>query len=232
MRPGMWDGGLSSNVLSATGQSTIRVSPDTAVLAVGAETLAPSAAEALGANSSVLQHVIQILQQLGLQSSDIQTTGLRLYPEMSSTGWWLPNQYQRAPEILGYHASNSLQVTLRDPNQAGQVLDLAVRFGANANVSLSFELRNEGPTRQAAVEAAVRDAHVKATAMATAAGRALGKALAVSEDSSSSLWPTTSAGLPFSTGFLGGIGGAAAASGVSAGTLTVTSRVYVTYELN
>lgn len=160
--------------LSVTGEGRIDAAPDMAVITLGVETLAPTAAEALAENSARLGAVLDRLRAEGIAERDLQTSGLSLGPQMD----YRQNQ---PPRVVGYSVSNMLTVRVRDLARLGAVLDLAVSDGATNFNGLGFALAEPGPALDAARVAAVREARRKAEMMAAAAGLRLGPVLEMSE---------------------------------------------------
>ena len=65
--------------------------------------------------------IIAALKALGIADADIKTTNLSLYPQYGSGS---------TPKIVGYQISEQIQVTVRDLDKAGDVVDTATAKGA------------------------------------------------------------------------------------------------------
>jgi hypothetical protein len=84
--------------------------------------------------------------------------------------------------IRGYYrASNMLEVTVRDLDKAGQVLQAATDAGANNVWGISFELEDPQPLLAEARVKAVEHAKQNAEALAKLSGVKLGAIISVSE---------------------------------------------------
>ena len=73
-------------------------------------------------------------------------------------------------EIIAYEASYSLSVHLKDLNQVGTAINLALENGANQLRGVRYELSEESQFRQSALKEAVKDATAKAEVLASASG--------------------------------------------------------------
>ena len=71
--------------VTVTGIGRANAQPDKAVVRVGVQTEAESAAEALSENSSQMQTLLATLQEAGIPEADIQTQFLQLYPRYTQT---------------------------------------------------------------------------------------------------------------------------------------------------
>ena len=88
-------------------------------------------------------HVETSLKQVLGSAGTIQTVSYSVNPRYSST----PGQ---AAVIVGYTASNTLQVTTIDLSLIGSLIDTANQAGANNVGGLQFSLRDPEPLRQQA----------------------------------------------------------------------------------
>lgn len=162
-------------ILSVSGRGEARVAPDQVMISLGVTTQAPTAAEAMRANSERQQSVLDTLKQAGVDESDIQTSGLSLNPMMNypASG--------AAPSIEGYMAQNLLSVRVKEIDRAGEVLDSIVSAGANEMQGIQFIRNDSQAAEDEALKLAVDDATHRAQVMAAAAGVELGPILRIAE---------------------------------------------------
>jgi uncharacterized protein YggE len=125
-----------------------------------------------------MEAVIRALRRLGLAQDQIRTLGFSVDPEYDF-GSGAPRR-PGDDRLLGYRARNTIQVTTNNVAQVGEIIDVAIRAGANRVSSLSFQLRDPEAARQDALRLAVERARVEAETIATALGRRLGPALSAS----------------------------------------------------
>jgi uncharacterized protein len=151
--------------VSATGEAT-RV-PDVAIISAGVVTRQPTATAAIQENSAQMERVLAALKRAGIEDRDVQTSSINLNPEYRY-------QENRAPQLVGYTASNQVSIRFRDIGNTGKILDALVAQGAN---------QINGPTLTIdKPEAALDEARLKALANGRARAdvyaRALGKRVA------------------------------------------------------
>src|SRR5438874_1602535 len=149
--------------ITVTGDGTVDATPDRASFDFGVTTQAATAAEALRRNASDAQAIVDALKKAGVDSSDIQTTQVSLWPQTSNDG----------TEITGYQASNSVHVTAA-LGKSGELVDAAVGAGANNVEGPSLDTADKSSLYDQALQQALGDAKGKAQAIAGAAGLTLG----------------------------------------------------------
>jgi uncharacterized protein len=157
-------------VITVTGDGSVHATPDRASFDFGVTTQGSTAAEALSRNNSEARHIIDALKKAGIDSSDIQTTQVSLWPQTSSNG----------DTIVGYQASNSVQVTTA-LGKSGALLDAAVGAGANNVDGPNLDTADKSSLYGQALKKAIADAKVKAQAIADGAGLTLGTLVKVEE---------------------------------------------------
>jgi len=164
-----------AGMLTISGHGESRVAPDQLMISLGVTTEAPTAAEAMRANSERQTAVIDTLKQAGIGEDDIQTQGLTLNPMMNYP------EDGTAPSINGYMAQNLLTVRVTDIARAGEVLDSIVGAGANEMQGIRFIRDDSQSTEDEALSRAVTNATHRASVMAEAAGVQLGPILRMGE---------------------------------------------------
>ncbi len=158
-----------------SGEGRVEARPDMATVSLGVTTEAETAAEALDENSTRMAEVLAQLREAGIEERDLQTSGLSLGPRWDYGGG------TRQPRLIGFTATNSLSVRVRDLDTLGGILDRSVRDGANTFNGLTFGLIEPQPVLDEARRRAVADARRKAELYAEAAGVTLGPILTLTE---------------------------------------------------
>jgi uncharacterized protein YggE len=135
------------------------------------------AADVAGAQAGCAEAVSAALEAAGLAgvaTADLHTTGLALHPRHDRDG--------RA--VIGYVATQSLRLSIRDPGSVGRVLTgLAGAAGDGLGVdAVRLDVADTAPLADLAREAAFADARARAEQYAVLAGRPLGPVLRVEED--------------------------------------------------
>lgn len=158
-----------------TGVGEARATPDLVTVQLGTSLRAPSLGEASTASAEGIAAMIAALSERGVGDSDRQTTQLSIRAEY--------DYHDNEQRLLGYRATNMLDVTIRDIATAGDLIDAAVTAGGDgATVSgVSFSIEDETALAGAARDAAWADAVARATQIVSLSGRALGEVLDVVE---------------------------------------------------
>ena len=161
--------------ITVTGHGTVTVVPDIATLNAGVQATAPTAVEALDTVATNSQDLVATLTGLGIAEEDIQTSGLNLFPTFDSDG----------REITGYQASTSVNVTIRDVEAVGGVIDGLEGFvGEELTLGgISFGYDDPEAVLGDARSAAIENARTRAEQYATAAGAEVGEILRIVEGS-------------------------------------------------
>jgi uncharacterized protein YggE len=159
--------------ISVSGTGRVKAEPDIANVSVGVTTQGKDAGEASRKNASAMDAVIKALLDMGIAESDIQTTSLSLSPTYD----WDDNP----PNIVGWQASNMVNITVRDIESVGDVVDAATKAGATNVNGISFRVEDPTQAEAEARAAAVAAAESKAKQLAVAAGVNIVEVLTISE---------------------------------------------------
>ncbi len=146
--------------ISAVGEVS-RV-PDIAIISAGVVTRSTSATGAIQENADRMERVRAALKRAGIADRDIQTSSINLNPEYR----YAENQ---PPALVGYTASNSVNVRFRDIRNSGRILDALVAEGANQINGPSLTIDKP--------EAALDEARTKALAVGRARADLYARAL-------------------------------------------------------
>ncbi|PCH65406.1 MAG: hypothetical protein COC12_14635 [Rhodobacteraceae bacterium] len=169
--------------ITVTGTGSVATVPDMAMINLGVSNRAKQAADAMAATSETTAKMLQQLAALGIEPADMQTSNLSLNPvwsNRSSSGSGVrPGPGDR--EILGFVASNSVLVRVRDLHALGQIMAAVTSVGANNFNGLQFSLQDPEPLANLARQKAVADAIAKASLFAMAADVPLGAVQSITE---------------------------------------------------
>ncbi|HLK64145.1 MAG TPA: SIMPL domain-containing protein [Bryobacteraceae bacterium] len=160
--------------VQATGNSTISVTPDQVQLSVSVITQGANAQEAGQLNAAQANTVQSALKAILGTNGTIQTVGYSVYPRYNTNG----------TTIIGYTASNTIQVTTTNLGIIGSVIDTANQAGASSVSGLTFGLQNPDPVLQQALTAATKQALGHIAAIATGLGVKTGSIISASESTS------------------------------------------------
>ncbi len=161
--------------LSATGE--VRLTPDMASVTAGAVTRADTASEALAANARQMAGVFRTLEQAGIARRDIQTSNLSVNPV------YAPYDASRGSDqrIVGYEATNTVRVTVRDLDRLGRTIDALVNAGGNRLQGVSFAHSDPAEARDEARRRAVNELNRLRALYTDDAGISTGRLLSLSE---------------------------------------------------
>ncbi|WP_274426721.1 SIMPL domain-containing protein [Chelativorans sp. YIM 93263] len=166
--------------IMVTGEGEASVSPDMALISIAVVREAETAREAMDANNEAMNDVIAALREEGIESRDLQTSGLSIDPRYVYPN---DNNGEESPRIVGYQVTNGLTVRIRDLDNAGAILDRVVSLGVNQGGQITFTNDDPSEALNEARKDAVQDAIAKAQTLAEAAGVSLGDILEISEQS-------------------------------------------------
>jgi hypothetical protein len=208
--------------ISADGRS-IRA-PDLAVFNAGVTTQAKTAAAALSENAERMNAVIASLKASGIADRDIQTSNLSVNPVYGQPRADEHGNISGEPVIMGYQATNQVEVRQRKIGNYGKTIDTLVSAGANQVSGPSFQLDNPDAASDEARIDAMKKARARAELYAKAAGLSVRRILTISE--SGGYTPQPPLMYARAEAMM-----AKAPSPVSAGELQISANVTVTFEL-
>ena len=161
---------------SATG--TVKVTLDTVRLSATISALAAANKEALAKANKSANTFLTVLLASKISKKDIKTQSFSVSPEYNYT-------QDNGQVLLGYRASQSSEVVIRDEKNAGPVIDAIVVASGDELVinSVSPFVLESTKATAAARTAAVKSAKTKASAYAKLLGVRLGKVAYLNENS-------------------------------------------------
>jgi uncharacterized protein len=216
--------------VSVSGHGQVDVPPDTASVSIGIDVIQPTLAEAQAQATAQATAVIEALKAAGIADEDIQTAYfsvniLRDYDAAPAVGA-TPESVNADPTLItGFEIVNQLQVTVRDTDMLGALLDEAVTAGANSISGVTFYVDDQTAAASEARRLAVEDARTKAKELAAAGGLTLGSVASIAEGTVSPMPP------PMPAGAGRDMAEAQAAVPVQPGSSTVAVDVSLTFEL-
>lgn len=205
--------------VSVNGTGSVSVTPDAATISVGVNIVETNLSEAQAKATSQMTAVLDALKAAGIDEKDIQTSNYSVYIMQNYDNNGFP------AEITGYQVNNQVNVTVRELDKLGDILDQVVAAGANSIYGITYMATDVEDAASQARASAVTNAKTKAEELAAAAGATLGRIVSISESYSPSVMPEMYGG--------GRAGGDSAKSSVpfqSGGTL-VQVDVSITWEL-
>lgn len=164
--------------IHAAGVGTVSGEPDIAVISLGVEALRDSVSEARDDAARALAAIVEALRSAGVAEDDIRTARFSINPRY---------EYVRdgQQQLLGFQVTNTLNVTLRDLNATGDVVDRAVTAGGDLTrvQSVSFRIEDTTALEEEARVLAIEDALAKADLYAEQLEVVRGPLVSISEGS-------------------------------------------------
>jgi uncharacterized protein len=163
--------------IQVTGQAMVSKTPDRVYIDIGVTTQAKESEAAASQNAARLSAVIAAVRRVAGSGAQLTTTEYSISPNY---------HYARdggTPTVVGYTASNVVEVRLDDLRKIGQVIDSATQAGANNVQDIRFALRDEQAARTEALRQAALKARQEAAALADALGLSVVRVVSAGEQS-------------------------------------------------
>ena len=174
----------TSRYISVSSIGTVKVTPDSVRLNASVSAIAKVSKEALtNANIAADKFRTSILAN-GIDKKNLASTTLTVYPEYNYT-------QETGNVLIGYRASQSFEVIIRNAAKAGEIVDAVVASAGDAlyiNGVTPFVYDNSKATEAARISA-VKSAKAKATSYAKLLGVKIGKIIYLQESSAPSSYP-------------------------------------------
>lgn len=159
--------------LSVTGNGTVLVESDLAIVTVGVQETSKDVLEAQSTVNEKIAAIKQALLDAGVEESSINTDSINIYANYDYS--------DNTEVIVGYTARNSLSVRTTDMDNVGSLIDAAFAAGANTLDNVQFTVQDDTQAREQALTMAVEDARRKADVLASAAGLQVASIESISE---------------------------------------------------
>ena len=220
--------GTSENGIWVTGEGSVTLEPDLALLSLGVEARGETVYEALADASTAMDAVLNALSSRGIEDRDVQTRNFRVrarydYQEVVQSG------VRREERVLSeYVVTNTVTAKIRDLASVGDVIDEVAAAGGDATRidDVGFTVDDESAYAEELRAEAVADAMAKARHFASLAGVSLGEPTFISEGA---------AGAPianvYAESFALARAAAAPATSISGGELELRMSVQVLFEI-
>ena len=164
-------------VIQTYGEAEVKAEPDLARISIAIETRSDSAEKAVEENARLANVVFEALQGFGLVEDEIKTGSYRLY---SYREWF--DERPAGEVFIYYQAVNEVVVSTSRIGEVGEIIDLAVKAGANSINFINFELENPQELQLQALKAATEQAELKAGAIAESVGEKISGLYRIQEE--------------------------------------------------
>jgi len=178
----------SVRYISVSSIGTVKVTPDAVRLNASVSNISKVSKDALAAANVAASKFRAAILANGIDKKYLSSTTLTVYPEYNYT--------QDAGSVLiGYRASQSFEVVIRNAAKAGEIVDAVVASAGDSlaiNGVTPFVYDNTKAT-EAARNSAVKNAKAKAASYAKLLGVKIGKIIYLQESSAPSSYPISMA---------------------------------------
>lgn len=204
--------------ISVSGTGVVSVEPDQVTITMSVRTTNRDLLLSTQENAAKMQAVQQALLDSGLTKEDFATQNYNIYQE---------SRWENNRQILGnYRVTNEIVATIHNVEQAGTIIDAAVKAGANEFSELNFSVSN---TMQAVKQArilAIKQAEEAANLLASTSGAKIGSVITIKEDQVPS-----SGAVPLKNAVLTMSASDGASTSINAAKTNVSVTVHVEYSL-
>ena len=164
----------TNRTLTVSAENTVTVEPDVAILHVGFETLPTDAKSAYATGAATSNAIINAIKQAGVPQSAIRSE------------WQHLNSVYDKPHKFTLQQQWTVRVK---PEQAAEILDVAVTAGANNSGQVDWAVEDEQALQDKALEGAAARVRAQAAVLARGMGVKLGTLVYVSNQVSSPVIP-------------------------------------------
>lgn len=165
----------NKSIVSVIGNGEISVKPDIAYLSIGVKTEADTAKAAQAGTAAKISKLTAVLKdEWKINGKDLKTGDFYVQPNYTYSD-------KEGQKIKGYTSSHMLQITYRDLDKVGQLLDAVSEAGANQINNVNFGIENPEQFEAQVIEKAMKNAKSRAASIAKATGRQLGTELTINQ---------------------------------------------------
>ena len=166
-----------------TGEGSITLQPDLALLNIGVETTAATVASARDEAARAMDAIVAALRGQGIEDKDVQTRYFNISPQYQYEEVVKDGLRSGRQVLVGYTVSNSAAIKIRDLDTVGAVIDgVATAGGDSTRINgISFTVEDTKPLMVQLREQAVVDALAKAQQFANLTNVSLGRLVYIAE---------------------------------------------------
>lgn len=169
--------------ITVSASATVSLVPDVAHVGLGITVTKPTVEAARSEAARIMTAIVTAVKKHGVADRDIRTGAISLSPQYASecapepgtTGCASPGR------IVGYTMSEQVDVTVRNLDVAGLVVDDATAAGATNVAGIWFGVDDPDRAQSDARVEAIRKARGEAETMAAAAGTSLGAVVSITD---------------------------------------------------
>ena len=167
----------SKRTVSVSGTGSVTVEADTATIILSVITKGKDVAETSAENALKMTAVQEAVKAKGIQKECISTQNYSVFQESHYDNKSGKQVYD------DYRVTNQIKILVKKIGMAGEIIDLALKSGANQLSSLTYGVTDTEIAKKQARSLAISQAQESANLLAGASGAKLGKVLSISEHS-------------------------------------------------
>lgn len=168
---------VEKKTISVSGTGEVTVEPDVAYVTLGVISQAETAEKAQEQNAVIMDQLYQVLKEdYKLEDSDIKTTSFYVNPQYVY-------EEGKEPTIQSYQATHNVQVTYRELDRIGELLDAASKAGINQINQVQFASEHAKEYELEAMKQAMANAREKAEVLAAAEGQTIKSVIQINQNS-------------------------------------------------
>ncbi len=149
-----------SATITVIGHSEQQVKPDIALINAGVTSVGKDAKSAQETNDSTMNKVMDALKSAKIPSSDIHLMWYSIQPNYGPPG------KDGRPQMIGFQASSSFEVTIQNLSNVGDIIDTLVQSGANQINNVEYQISDPLTIEEKAYDSALMDAKSQAANIA------------------------------------------------------------------
>lgn len=226
-------GVTASNTISVSGMGEVFAVPDRATFTVTVREEAADVADAQEKATKKGNDIIAYLKGEGVEEKDIKTVSYNVNPKYEySQG--ACTQYSCPPSrqtLVGFEVWQMLEVKVKDPKKAGDLLSGVGSKGASEVSGLSFTIEDEDQLKTDAREMAIGEARAKAEQLADQLGVKVVRVVGFYEDSGGYMPYYGKGGVAMDMAVRNEAAMAVPAPELPTGENKIVSNVNITYEI-
>lgn len=203
--------------VTVIGEAKSQEKSQIAVFSAGVNAFSDDKTTAVNEVNKKVSAIIDAVKEFGITASDIKTQSLNIYQNQEQ--YYEDGRQKYRPGQ--WNVSNTVEITLRNVDQAAGLASLLTKSGANNVYGPNFTFDDTSKQATALFDAAFKNAQEKAGKVAASTGSKLGKVMSVTEAGASQQL------IPFGNRMEGGGGGGA----IEPGTGVIIKTITVTFAL-
>lgn len=173
------------STITVTGTGRAETPPTIAEIVFTVQETASTVAAAQEAANAKMTAALDAIHALEVENDDIRTSGYNVYPQYDAPQPCFPGGICNpgSPTVIGYQVSQTVNVKVRNPDNAGPVLEALGTAGVQNISGPDFRVDDDSEVMAEARGEAIKDAHEKARVLASQLDVKLGDVVSFSDSS-------------------------------------------------